>query len=409
MQPLIHQPPHDEQRQDGQQDQDGRQQVAQAEDMLFLLLFLGGLRARGGLLQGPGKLRGILLAAQCPEQLGHGLDALGRPELQAHPEHIRNILRHRPFQRAGAGVGVRHQPLCRRNRALPADHPVDHGGKAVFVGVAALKFGGGILLRCRVALVQLLVQAAARCAQTYGSVTRQACPAVFQHPDVLRADAAVHQPHLMHGRHTVKHRLQHIASRLGRNRAGTLIQPLLQRDAAGVFHHGVDGVVLLEHVQHGLQTVCRRDALDGAVEIGKVHPGGLEQHLAAQLGPEQRVRAPLRRQRQGHILLDGHPEPPDVLHAPVQDALAVDALHLAHGIPPGQQRAHRQAARRVAPGQYPAAVRAHRHPALQLAHAVRADAFCFHMRHLVSSWSVSNHCTIFTPAAQSAKQKSAAL
>ena len=119
---------------------------------------------------------------------------------------------------------------------------------------------------------------------------------------------------------------------------------MLQRDAAGVFHHGVDGVVLLEHVQHSLQTVCGGDALDGAVEIGKVHPGGLEQHLAAQLGPEQRVRAPLRRQRQGHILLDGHPEPPDVLHAPVQDALAVDALHLAHGIPPGQQRAHRQAA-----------------------------------------------------------------
>ena len=110
---------------------------------------------------------------------------------------------------------------------------------------------------------------------------------------------------------------------------------LLQRDAAGVFHHGVDGVVLLEHVQHSLQTVCGGDALDGAVEIGKVHPGGLEQHLAAQLGPEQRVRAPLCRQRQGHILLDGHPEPPDVLHAPVQDAFAVDALHLAHGIPPG--------------------------------------------------------------------------
>ena len=214
MQPLIHQPPHDEQCQDGQQDQDGRQQVAQAEDMLFPLLFLGGLRARRGLLQSLGKLRGILLTAQCLEQLGHCLDALGRPELQAHPEHIRNILRHCPFQRAGAGVGVRHQPLCRRNRALPADHPVDHGGKAVFVGVTALEFGGGILLRCRVALVQLLVQAAARRAQPHGGVARQACPAVFQHPDVFRADAPVHQPHLMHGRHAVKHRLQHIAGRL---------------------------------------------------------------------------------------------------------------------------------------------------------------------------------------------------
>ena len=81
MQPLIHQPPHDEQCQDGQQDQDGRQQVAQAEYMLFPFLFLGGLRARRGLLQSLGELRGILLAAQCPEQLGHGLDALGGPEL----------------------------------------------------------------------------------------------------------------------------------------------------------------------------------------------------------------------------------------------------------------------------------------------------------------------------------------
>ena len=138
------------------------------------------------------------------------------------------------------------------------------------------------------------MHAAARRAQPHGGVARQACPAVFQHPDVLRTDAPVHQPHLMHGRHAVKHRLQHIAGRLGRNRAGTLIQPLLQRDAAGILHHGVDGVVLLEHVQHGLQTVCGRDALDRAVEIGKVHPGGLEQYLAAQLGPEQRVRAPLR-------------------------------------------------------------------------------------------------------------------
>ena len=177
----------------------------------------------------------------------------------------------------------------------------------------------------------------------------------------------------MHGRHAIKHRLQHIAGRLGRNRAGELIQPLLQRDAAGVFHHSVDGVVLLGHVQHSLQTVCGGDALDGAVEIGKVHPGGLEQHLAAQLGPEQRVRAPLRRQRQGHILLDGHPEAPDVLRTPIQDARTVDPFDLADGIPPAQHRAHRQTARRIAPREHPAAMRASRRALVQLRKAVRAD------------------------------------
>ena len=182
----------------------------------------------------------------------------------------------------------------------------------------------------------------------------------------------------MHGCHAVKHRLQHIAGRLSRNRAGTLIQPLLQRDAAGILHHGVDGVVLLEHVQHSLQTVCGGDALDGAVEIGKVHPGGLEQHLAAGLGLQDAVRAPLGRQGHRQIFLNGHPEAAQVLHAPVQDALPVQAPHLAHGVAPGQHRAHGQAAGGVAPRKHLAAVHTAVGGVGQLPHAVRAQAFLLH-------------------------------
>ena len=371
--PLIHQPPHDEQDQNRQQDQNCRQQIAQTQQMLLGVALRQRQRPGFGAGQVPGQLGGVLLRGQRLEELGHGLDALHRLQLQAHPEHVGKVLRHGGVHRPGAGVGVRHQPLCRRDRTLAADHSVDHRRKAVFIGVAALKLGGGILLRGRVTLVQLLVQAAARRAQPHRRVAGQPGAAVFQHPDVLRADAPVHKADLVHGGHAVEHRLQHGADLLRRQRAGMLIQPAAQRHAAGVFHHGIDGVVFLEHVQHRLQAVGRGDALDGAVKVGKVHPGGLEQHLAAQFGPQGGVHPPLRRQRQGHILLDGHPEAPDVLRAPVQDALTVDPFDLADGIPPAQHRAHRQTARRIAPCEHPAAMRASRRALVQLRKAVRAD------------------------------------
>ena len=373
MQPLRDHPPQHQQDEDGQQNEDGRQQVPQAEHVLLLFLVrlgqLPGCRAR----QAAGQLLGILPRGQCLEQLGHGLDALHRLQLQAQPEHLREVLRHRRLQCAGARVRIRHQPLRCRDRALPADHPVDHRSQTVFVGVAALKLGGRILFRGRVALVQLLVQAAARCAQANRSVARQPGTAIFQHPDVLRADAPMHQTHLVHRRHAVKHWLQHRADLLRRQPAGMCLQPAAQRHPAGIFHHGIDRVVLLEHIQHGFQSVGGRDALDGAVQVRKIHPGGLEQHLAAQFGPQGCIRAALCRQRQGQILLDGHPEAPMVLCAPVQDAFAVHLFDLADGIPPAQHRAHRQRTHRVAALKAPAALRAGRRALAQLGQAVGAD------------------------------------
>ena len=222
------------------------------------------------------------------------------------------------------------------------------------------------------------MQAAARRPQAHRGVARQPGAAVVQHPDVLGADAAVHQPHLMHGRHTVEDGLQHGAGGGDVHGAGVVLQPLLQGTPAGVFHHGVDGVVLLKHIQHRLQTVGGGDTLDGAVQVGKIHPRGLEQHLAAGLGAEQAVAAPLCGQRQGHILLEGDPEAAQILDTAIQNALAVDALYFAHGVPPGQHRARREAAHRVAPRKAPPAVGADLGQVVQLLHTVRTDAFRFH-------------------------------
>ena len=182
----------------------------------------------------------------------------------------------------------------------------------------------------------------------------------------------------MHGRHAVEDGLQHGAGGGDVHGVGVVFQPLLQRPPAGVFHHGVDRVVLLEDVQHGFQTVGGGDALDGAVKVGKIHPRRFEQHLAAGFGAEVAVAAPFRRQRQGHILLDGDPETAQILDAAIQNALAVDALDLAHGVPPGQHRARRETAHRVAPRKAPPAVRAGLGQVVQLLHTVRTDAFRFH-------------------------------
>mgnify|MGYP006907867212 CR=1 FL=1 len=59
----------------------------------------------------------------------------------------------------------------------------------------------------------------------------------------------------MHGLHPVEHRFQHGAGLLGRHGA-VLLQPLLERTAAGVLHDGVDRVVLFKDVQHGLQPLA---------------------------------------------------------------------------------------------------------------------------------------------------------
>ena len=84
-----------EQGEHGQQDQDGRQQVAQAEQVGVIP---GVFCRRGGLgLHGAGQLLGVLLRGQGLEQLGHGLDALHRLEPQAV---LQNVSRGRP---AGPG------------------------------------------------------------------------------------------------------------------------------------------------------------------------------------------------------------------------------------------------------------------------------------------------------------------
>ena len=216
------------------------------------------------------------------------------------------------------------------------------------------------------------MQAAARRPQADGGVAGQPGAAVFQHPDVFRADAPVHQPHLVHGRHPVKDRLQHGAGFLRGDQLAPLVQPLVQRDAARVFQHRIDGVVGLHHVQHRLQPGGRGDPLDGAVQVPKVHPGGLEQYLAAGLGPQLVVGPALGRKGDGQVLLDGHPEAAAVLHAAVEDAFAVDAQHLPHRIAAGQQGAHRQSPGGVAPGKAAPAVGTAPGPLFQLGPAVRA-------------------------------------
>ena len=66
----------------------------------------------------------------------------------------------------------------------------------------------------------------------------------------------------------------------------------------------------------------------------------------------------------GHTMREGKWE---------KDALTVDPFDLADGIPPAQHRAHRQTARRIAPREHPAAMRASRRALVQLRKAVRAD------------------------------------
>ena len=216
------------------------------------------------------------------------------------------------------------------------------------------------------------MQAAARRPQADGGVAGQPGAAVVQHPNVFGADAPVDQPHLVHGRHPVEHRLEHGAGLLGGHQVFLLVQPLVQGHAAGVFQHGVDGVVGLHHVQHRLQAGGRGDALDAAVQVPKVHPGGLEQHLAAGLGAQLIVRPPLGRKGDGQVLLDGHPEAAPVFHPAVEDALPVDAQHLAHRVAAGQQGAHRQGPGGVAAGKAALAVGAAFGPLFQHGPAVRA-------------------------------------
>ena len=216
------------------------------------------------------------------------------------------------------------------------------------------------------------MQAAARRPQADGGVAGQPGAAVVQHPDVFGADAPVDQPHLVHGRHPVEDRLQHGAGRLGVHRSFLPRQPLVEGDAARVFQHGVDGVISLHHVQHRFKAGGRGDPLDGAVEVPEIHPGGLEQHLAAGFRAQLIVAAPLGREGDGQVLLDGHPEAAPVFHPAVKDALAVDAQHLPHRIPACQQGAHRQGPRGVAPGKAALTVGAALGPRLQFRLAVRA-------------------------------------
>ena len=187
---------------------------------------------RGLRLHGAGQLGGIFLGRKRLIQLRHGLDALHDLEPQPQLQYIGDIGRYGRLYGACPGVRVRHHALSSGHGCLPAHHAVKDGGKVVFVGVASLKLGSGVLLRRGVALVQLLVQAAACGAQTHGGVPCQTAAAICHYPDILRADAAVHQPRLVHGRHALKHRAQHGAGILCPHWSRAVFQPLLQRGAA---------------------------------------------------------------------------------------------------------------------------------------------------------------------------------
>ena len=346
--------------------------------MLLAFRFRRG-RAHGSLrLHGAGELCRVFLGGKCLIQLRHGLDALHGPQTQAKLQHLRNIQRQAAVNGLCPRVGVCDHTLCCRHRSLPAHHAVKHRCKAVFIGIAALELCSGVLFRGRIPLIELLVQAAPRCAQTHCGVARQTAAAVFHHPDVLRADAPVHQTDLVHCSHALKHRLQHRAGVVRTDGAGVVFQPLIQRGPARIFQHGIDGVVRFHHVQHRFQTVCRCDALDGVVQICKIHTGGLEQHLAAGLGAEHTADGTFCREGDWQVLFDGHPEAAQIFCAAVQDALTIDAEHFPYGVAPGQHRSHRQCAAGVASGKAFAAVRAALCSIGQRLQAVGAQACCFH-------------------------------
>ena len=74
-----------------------------------------------------------------------------------------------------------------------------------------------------------------------------------------------------------------------------------------------------------------------------------------------------------------YPEGAVVLHAPVEDALAVYALDVPHRIPARQHRACGETARRVAPCKLPAAVGTLLLPCFQLLHTIWTNASLLHV------------------------------
>ena len=95
-------------------------------------------------LHAAGQFLRILPLREGAEKLLYRLDALHRLEPESQIQRFGDVSRHRRRHRAGLGVGVGDEALCRRDGAQPADHPVEHRREAVFVGVAALERGGGI-------------------------------------------------------------------------------------------------------------------------------------------------------------------------------------------------------------------------------------------------------------------------
>ena len=242
---------------------------------------------------------------------------------------------------------VPHLALRGGHRRLPRHQPVGHRRQRVDIGIPAGKFRRRILLRCRIARVQLAFQLAAAGAQRQRAVAGQHGGAVNGQKDVVRADAPVDQPRLVQKRHALHHRLQQGAGLGGGQRPGFQRQVMRQRHALLAFLHAVDGVVLLDHVHNAGKPGGRRQPVQIVVQVLKVHPAGLEQYLAPGLGHQRAVGAAAVAQRHGEIFLDAHKPLFLVVHAAVAQPVAVGAQVFANGVFARQLGAKGQRALRV--------------------------------------------------------------
>ena len=133
----------------------------------------------------------------------------------------------------------------------------------------------------------------------------------------------------------------------GGQRPGFQRQVMRQRHALLALLNAVDGVVLLDHVHNAGKPGGRRQPVQIVVQVLKVHPAGLEQHLAPGLGHQRAVGAAAVAQRHGEIFLDAHKPLFLVVHAAVAQPVAVGAQVFANGVFACQLGAKGQRALRV--------------------------------------------------------------
>ena len=305
------------------------------------------------------------------------MNALGRHQAHGAGQRRRDKAGQLAVGRAGAGHVVVHAAQIGAQRLHARHHAVEHRGKAVYVGVFAVKLGHGILLGRGIAVCQLAFNFAARRAQALRGKAGQ-LGALRRNPDGVRADAAVQKAHAVHGVHAVHHGAQQhkrLLLRQGLFPAGKVAR---KRRALVRLAHGIGRVVRLHHVQHRHKALGAAKAHQAAVKVGKIHAGGFKQHLAPGARQHAAVCGARGANRDGHILLNGDAAHLFAVNGAVSNALAVQAKAFAYGVAPCKQRVRRQRAGGVGVHKALAAVRAALRAKLYIGHAVVADDLLGH-------------------------------